>query len=80
MPHLSVAANMFLGDEMSSGGIMRQRAMTQAAQNVLDDLGFNLPAGEILANLTIGQQQLVATARPRCAASASSSSMSRRLI
>jgi ribose transport system ATP-binding protein len=62
-PHLSVAANMFLGDEMSSGGIMRQRAMTQAAQNVLDDLGFNLPAGEILSNLTIGQQQLVATAR-----------------
>jgi ribose transport system ATP-binding protein len=62
-PHLSVAANMFLGDEMSSGGIMRQRAMTQAAQNVLDDLGFNLPAGEILGNLTIGQQQLVATAR-----------------
>jgi ribose transport system ATP-binding protein len=62
-PHLSVAANMFLGDEMSSGGIMRQRAMTQAAQNVLDDLGFNLPAGEILANLTIGQQQLIATAK-----------------
>lgn len=62
-PHLSVAANMFLGDEMSSGGIMRQRAMTTAAQNVLDDLGFNLPAGEILANLTIGQQQLIATAK-----------------
>ena len=61
--HLSVAANMFLGDEMSSGGIMRQRAMTQAAQNVLDDLGFNLPAGEILGNLTIGQQQLIATAK-----------------
>ena len=62
-PHLSVAANMFLGDEMSSGGIMRQRAMTTAAQNVLDDLGFNLPASEILANLTIGQQQLIATAK-----------------
>lgn len=62
-PHLTVAANMFLGDEMQSGGLMRQRAMTKAAQNVLDDLGFNLPAGETLANLTIGQQQLVATAR-----------------
>ncbi|WP_159951981.1 sugar ABC transporter ATP-binding protein [Rhizobium sp. 18065] len=62
-PHLSVAANMFLGDEMSSGGLMRKGAMTTAAQNVLDDLGFNLPAGETLANLTIGQQQLVATAR-----------------
>lgn len=62
-PHLSVAANMFLGDEMSSGGLMRQRAMTDAAQGVLNDLGFNLPAAAVLGSLTIGQQQLVATAR-----------------
>ncbi|MFB2552988.1 sugar ABC transporter ATP-binding protein [Ensifer soli] len=63
-PHLTVAANMFLGDEMASGaGIMRQRAMTDAAQAVLNDLGFNLPAAAMLGSLTIGQQQLVATAR-----------------
>ncbi|ABR62052.1 ATP-binding cassette domain-containing protein [Sinorhizobium medicae] len=62
-PHLSVAANMFLGDEMSRRGVMRKRAMTDAAQGVLDDLGFNLPANAELGSLTIGQQQLVATAR-----------------
>lgn len=62
-PHLSVAANMFLGDEMNRRGLMRKRAMTDAAQGVLDDLGFNLPANATLASLTIGQQQLVATAR-----------------
>jgi ribose transport system ATP-binding protein len=62
-PHLSVAANMFLGDEMNSRGLMRKRAMTDAAQAVLNDLGFNLPAGALLSDLTIGQQQLVATAR-----------------
>lgn len=62
-PHLSVAANMFLGDEMNRRGLMRKRAMTDAAQGVLDDLGFNLPAGAVLGSLTIGQQQLVATAR-----------------
>ena len=61
--HLSVAANMFLGDEMSRNGLMRKRAMTDAAQAVLDDLGFNLPAAALLSSLTIGQQQLVATAR-----------------
>lgn len=61
--HLSVAANMFLGDEMNRNGLMRKRAMTDAAQAVLDDLGFNLPAAALLSNLTIGQQQLVATAR-----------------
>jgi ribose transport system ATP-binding protein len=62
-PHLSVAANMFLGDEMNRRGLMRKRAMTGAAQGVLDDLGFNLPANAELGSLTIGQQQLVATAR-----------------
>lgn len=33
------------------------------AQAVLNDLGFGLPAGVPLSDLTIGQQQLVATAR-----------------
>ncbi|WP_077968574.1 sugar ABC transporter ATP-binding protein [Ensifer adhaerens] len=61
--HLTVAANMFLGDEINRNGLMRKRAMTDAAQSVLDDLGFNLPAGAVLGSLTIGQQQLVATAR-----------------
>lgn len=61
--HLTVAANMFLGDEMNKNGLMRKRAMTDAAQAVLNDLGFNLPAGALLGDLTIGQQQLVATAR-----------------
>ncbi|MDO9416819.1 sugar ABC transporter ATP-binding protein [Pararhizobium sp.] len=62
-PHLSVAANMFLGDEMNRNGLMRQGAMNKAAQAVLNDLGFNLPAAAMLSSLTIGQQQLVATAR-----------------
>ncbi|TCM53120.1 monosaccharide ABC transporter ATP-binding protein (CUT2 family) [Rhizobium sp. PP-F2F-G48] len=62
-PHLTVAANMFLGDEMNRRGLMRKRAMTEAAQAVLNDLGFNLPADALLSDLTIGQQQLVATAR-----------------
>ncbi|MGJ7042537.1 ribose transport system ATP-binding protein [Shinella sp. BE166] len=61
--HLSVAANMFLGDEMDRYGLMRKGAMERAAQAVLDDLGFLLPAGALLGSLTIGQQQLVATAK-----------------
>jgi ribose transport system ATP-binding protein len=61
--HLSVAANIFLGDEKVSFGLMQKREMRREAQRILDDMGFNLPAGETLGNLTIGQQQLVATAR-----------------
>lgn len=61
--HLTVAANMFLGDEVNRNGLMRRKQMERMAQAVLDDLGFGLPAEAPLNSLTIGQQQLVATAR-----------------
>ena len=61
--HLSVAANLFLGDEVNRFGLMRKKQMEKMAQAVLDDLGFGLPAAAPLNSLTIGQQQLVATAR-----------------
>ncbi len=63
-PHLTVAANIFLGDEDTArGGLLRDRAMVRAAQKILDDIGFALPANVLLSSLTIGQQQLIATAR-----------------
>ncbi len=61
--HLTVAANMFLGSESTSLGLLREREMRRRAQNILDDLGFHLSAGALLSDLTIGQQQLVAAAR-----------------
>ena len=61
--HLSVAANLFLGDERVKHGLLQHGAMVREAQKILDDIGFRLPAGAILSSLTIGQQQLVATAR-----------------
>lgn len=61
--HLDVAANMFLGDEKSGVGLLRKKAMRAEAQRVLDDLGFQIDASAQLGDLTIGQQQLVATAR-----------------
>ena len=62
-PHLTVAANIFLGDEETSGGFLAHKRMVRDAQKLLDELGFALPAGAQLSSLTIGQQQLVATAR-----------------
>jgi ribose transport system ATP-binding protein len=62
-PHLTVAANLFLGDEKVRFGLLQHRAMVRAAQKILDDIGFHLPADALLSALTIGQQQLVATAR-----------------
>jgi ribose transport system ATP-binding protein len=60
---LTVAANLFLGDEKARFGLLQHRAMVREGQRLLDDLGFSLPAGAVLSSLTIGQQQLVATAR-----------------
>ena len=62
-PHLTVAANIFLGDEIARGGLLDNKTMVREGQKLLDELGFDLPAGAILSSLTIGQQQLVATAR-----------------
>jgi ribose transport system ATP-binding protein len=62
-PHLTVAANLFLGDERVRFGLLQHRAMVREARRVLDGLGFSLPADALLSSLTIGQQQLVATAR-----------------
>src|SRR6185312_465550 len=61
--HLSVSANIFLGDERLKYGLLQKREMRRDAQQLLDDMGFTLPAGAELGSLTIGQQQLVATAR-----------------
>src|ERR1700733_6468987 len=44
-PHLTVAANLFLGDEKAPFGLLRRRAMVREGQRLLDDLGFGLPAG-----------------------------------
>jgi ribose transport system ATP-binding protein len=62
-PHLTVAANLFLGDEKVRFGFLQHGAMVREGQKLLDELGFDLPAGALLSALTIGQQQLVATAR-----------------
>ncbi len=61
--HLTVAANLFLGDEETKRGVLQHRAMERDAQAILDEIGFSLPARAELSALTIGQQQLVATAR-----------------
>ena len=62
-PHLTVAANMFLGDEDARLSLLNDRAMERSAQRILDEIGFSLDARAFLGALQIGQQQLVAAAR-----------------
>jgi ribose transport system ATP-binding protein len=62
-PHLTVAANLFLGDEKVRFGLLQHGEMVREGQKILDEIGFKIAAGALLSSLTIGQQQLVATAR-----------------
>lgn len=62
-PHLTVAANIFLGNEVLKFSLLRKKEMVAKAQAILSDMGFQIPADVPLNSLTIGQQQLVATAR-----------------
>ncbi|HEY5741561.1 MAG TPA: ATP-binding cassette domain-containing protein, partial [Terrimicrobiaceae bacterium] len=62
-PHLTVAANLFLGDEKVRFGMLQHSEMVREGQKILDEIGFKLPAAALLSSLTIGQQQLVAAAR-----------------
>src|SRR6202043_1781072 len=62
-PHLSVAANLFLGDEKVRMGLRQHRAMVWDTQIMLKDICFTLAAGALPRSCTCGQQQLGATAR-----------------
>ncbi|GJH12653.1 sugar ABC transporter ATP-binding protein [Caballeronia novacaledonica] len=62
-PHLSVAANLYLGHEETNFGMMRRRKMLADGRALLKRVGFDIDASRRLGDLTIGQQQLVATAR-----------------
>ena len=47
----------------SALGLLQHGEMVREGQKILDEIGFKIAAGAILGSLTIGQQQLVATAR-----------------
>src|ERR1700722_13794648 len=53
-PPLSVAANLFLGDERVRLGLLKHREMVREAQKILDDIGFKLPAGAFPSDATTG--------------------------
>ncbi|KQT69868.1 MULTISPECIES: sugar ABC transporter ATP-binding protein [unclassified Aureimonas] len=64
VPHMTVAENIYLGREPSGrfGGI-DFKAMNRAAQDVLDDLEFDIHADQPMARLSVAQMQLVEIAK-----------------
>src|SRR5438552_6487082 len=63
-PHRTVAANVFANREMTNRcGWVKRRAMREATQRVLSDLGVRLSPDALVGPLAIGEKQLVEIAR-----------------
>ncbi len=60
---LSVAENIFLGDEITSYGVMQRGTMCVKAQDILKQIGVVIDANVIVRSLSGGQRQAVAFAR-----------------
>ncbi|TYP48727.1 sugar ABC transporter ATP-binding protein [Thermosediminibacter litoriperuensis] len=62
-PHLSVAANIFLGREFSNKTILDEKRQNEEAKKILDLLGMDINPTEKVRNLTVSKQQMVEIAK-----------------
>ncbi|SDY30108.1 multiple monosaccharide ABC transporter ATP-binding protein [Citreimonas salinaria] len=63
IPLLSVAENIFLGNERARGGVIDWRETERRARQLLDRVGLNESARAIVADLGLGKQQMVEIAK-----------------
>lgn len=65
LPELSVAENLFLGNELTFGktGWLRSKEMNKIAEERLAELGLHVKATERTGNLSVGKQQIIEIAR-----------------
>ncbi|MDF2618535.1 MAG: transporter related protein [Xanthobacteraceae bacterium] len=63
VPSLTVEENLFLGREVSAGGVLRAGAMRKKARALIDELGFDLDPGRRVDDLSRAHQQMVEIAK-----------------
>lgn len=63
IPHLSVAANFFIGREITEGLFINDRRMVKECAKVFKDLNINIDPETIMQDLTVGNQQMVEIAK-----------------
>ncbi|KRB54496.1 sugar ABC transporter ATP-binding protein [Rhizobium sp. Root708] len=68
-PTLTVAENIVLGAWPTRGGLLDRRAMLRMAQEALNLLGAELPLTAKVANLRLGERQIIEIARATIGAS-----------
>ncbi len=77
MPVLSIAENIFLGNEHASAGVISWHETTTNAQQLLDRVGLRESPGTRISDIGVGKQQLVEIAKHCRRRSNCSSSTSR---
>lgn len=61
---LTVEENLFLGKEITvGGGICNKKEMQKQAKTILEKLGVNIPVKKRMAELAVGQQQMIEICR-----------------
>lgn len=63
VPHLNIAANLFLGNEATWGGVLNHGKMRAEAQDLLRKAGVSLDASLPVSSLRMGERQLVVIAK-----------------
>ena len=63
VPQLTVEENLFLGAEMTRGGLLRKRELHARAEEILDELGFPLRPTQRVMYLSRAEQQMVEIAK-----------------
>ncbi len=63
VPYLSIAENIFLGNEQANKGIIDWNETIVKAREVLQKVGLNESPDTLVANISVGKQQLVEIAK-----------------
>ena len=63
MQDLTVAENIFIGREPSTGGFLNKKKQNQMADELLQSLNLNISAKTVVKRLTVAKQQMVEIAK-----------------
>lgn len=63
VPNLSIAENIFIGREYQRFGFLDKGRVNQAAKDVLEELGLDYDPGQVVGELSVGEQQMIEIAR-----------------
>jgi ribose transport system ATP-binding protein len=63
VPTMTVAENIYLGNEPLSGPLINRRAMRRGAQRLFNDLGFDIDVTRSVVSLSRAEQQMVEIAK-----------------